>query len=79
MVVEPPPAGSRMTAATSPRWSTVSTALMSLGGHSRICSSVADGTPADHGTSYGGSTASATPSCQPWKWPWNLRTFGRFV
>src|SRR2546426_2291997 len=60
-----PPAGSRMTAATSPRSKATSTALMSLGGQITTCSSVAPGTPADMGTSYGGFTAAAAPACQP--------------
>jgi hypothetical protein len=30
-------------------------------------SSIAPGTPADIGTSYGGFTPATTPSCQPWK------------
>src|SRR3989475_6638289 len=62
-----PPAGSRMTAATSPRSKATSTALMSLGGQITTCSSVAPGTPADMGTSYGGFTAAAGPAGPPWK------------
>ncbi len=46
-----PPAGSRITAATSPRSSMVSTALMSFGGHTSSWSSTEVGTPADIGTS----------------------------
>ena len=52
---------------------------MSLGGHRSAWSSTAVGTPADIGTSYGGFTAATTPSCQPWKCPWNFRIFGRPV
>src|SRR2546428_12424659 len=63
-----PPAGSRMTAATSPRSKATSTALMSLGGQITTCSSVAPGTPADMGTSYGGVTAAAAPAGPPRKW-----------
>src|SRR5919197_5290642 len=29
--------------------------------------------PADIGTSYGGFTPTAAPSCQPWKWPANFK------
>src|SRR5256884_9384255 len=67
-----PPAGSRMTAATSPRSKATSTALMSLGGQITTCSSVAPGTPADMGTSYGGVTAAAAPSCPPREWAASL-------
>ena len=38
-----------------------------------------EGTPADMGTSKGGFTAATTPSCQPWKWPWNFTTLDRPV
>src|SRR2546425_5205916 len=63
-----PPAGSRMTAATSPRSKATSTALMSLGGQITTCSSVAPGTPADMGTSYGGFPAAAGPAGPPRQW-----------
>ncbi len=76
VVPDCPPAGSRMTAATSPRCKRPSTALMSLGGQSRSWSRICVGTPADIGTSKGGLTAATTPSAQPWKWPWSFTTFG---
>src|SRR2546428_11315162 len=72
-----PPAGSRMTAATSPRSKATSTALMSLGGQITTCSSVAPGTPADMGTSYGGVTAAAAPAGPPRKWPAGVPDPGR--
>src|SRR3989442_13747013 len=56
-----------MTAATSPRSSAICTALMSFGGQMTTWSSMAPGTPADIGTSYGGVSPPTAAPWQPWE------------
>ena len=66
-VIERPPAGSRMTAATGCSSSSSRTWAMSLQRATSVVFSVLAGTPADAGISNGSLTAATKASCTPWK------------
>ncbi len=71
-----PPVGSRMTQpiCASPR-RVRSTASRSLGGMMTVLRATSAGTPGT-AASWGASAPGMRKSCQPWKWPANLRTRG---